>query len=138
VGVRFLEHTADAAIEVRARSLEGCFARAAAGMFACFTAPVGAATSVQAIDVDVKADGIDEVLVAWLEELLYQSEVKGLALHEFTVTQVSKQRMTGSAHGPRFGDGSETTGPAVKAVTRHGLELHKFRGYWVARVLFDV
>lgn len=137
MGVRFLEHTADAAIEVRARSLEGCFARAAAGMFACFTAPIGV-TSMTAVEVDVEADGVGELLVAWLEELLYQSEVKGLALHEFTVTQVSKQRMKGTARGPRFGEGSETTGPAVKAVTRHGFELRKSRGYWVARVLFDV
>jgi SHS2 domain-containing protein len=138
VGVRFLEHTADAAIEVRARSLEGCFARAAAGMFACFTAPIGATTSMTVVEVDVEADGVGELLVAWLEELLYQSEVKGLALHEFAVIHVSRQRMKGSARGPRFGDGSETTGPAVKAVTRHGFELRKSRGYWVARVLFDV
>lgn len=138
MGVRFLEHTADVAIEVRARSLEGCFARAAAGMFACFTAPNGVSTSIQTVEVDVEADGVDELLVAWLEELLYQSEVKGLALHEFTVTQVSKQRVKGSARGPLYGDGSQTTGPAVKAVTRHGFELRKSRGYWVARILFDV
>jgi SHS2 domain-containing protein len=133
-----VEHTADAAIEVRARSVEGCFARAAAGMFACFTAPTGPTASEQTVQVDVEAEGRGELLVAWLEELLYESEVRGLALHDFTVTQVSRQRMKGSARGPRFGDGAETTGPAVKAVTRHGFELRQSRGYWVARVLFDV
>lgn len=107
-------------------------------MFACFTAPAGASTSMESVEVDVEAGGLEELLVAWLEELLYQSETRGLALHEFTVTQLSRERVKGSARGPRFGDGSVTTGPAVKGVTRHGLEVRESPGGWVARVLFDV
>jgi SHS2 domain-containing protein len=107
-------------------------------MFACFTAPAGASTSTESVEVDVEARGLEELLVAWLEELLYQSETRGLALHEFTVTQLSRERVKGSARGPRFGEGSVTTGPAVKGVTRHGLEVRNSAGGWVARVLFDV
>lgn len=126
------------AIEVRARSLEGCFARAAAGMFACFTAPALPAASMQAVEVEVEADGPGELLVAWLEELLYLSEVKGIALHEFTITDLSDRKAKGWARGPRIGEGEVAVGPAVKAVTRHGLEVRKEGGNWVARVLFDV
>ena len=138
VGVRFLEHTADAAIEVRSRSLEGCFARAAAGMFACFTAPATKTAARQSVEVDVSADGPEELMVAWLEELLYQSEVKGLALHEFAVVQVSSSRVKGSARGPKFGRGAVAVGSGVKAVTRHGLEVRRIGAYWQARVIFDV
>ena len=137
VGVRFLEHTADAAIEVRSRSLGGCFARAAAGMFACFTAPATETAARQSVEVDVTADGPEELMVAWLEELLYQSEVKRLALHEFAVAQVSRSRVKGSARGPKFGRGAVAVGPGVKGVTRHGLEVRRIGAYWQARV-FDV
>ena len=138
VGVRFLEHTADAAIGVRSRSLGGCFARAAAGMFACFTAPATETAAPQSVEVDVSADGPEELMVAWLEELLYQSEVKGLALHEFAVAHVSRSRVRGSARGPEFGRGAAAVGPGVKAVTRHGLVVRRIGGYWQARVIFDV
>ncbi len=84
------------------------------------------------------ADGLEELMVAWLEELLYQSEVKGLAFHEVSVAAITENRVRGSARGVRFGRGAETTGPAVKAVTRHGLEVAHRDGYWRARVIFDV
>jgi SHS2 domain-containing protein len=138
VGVRFFEHTADAGIEVRGPSLASCFARAAAGMFACFTAPRGRNSPLTSVEVDVSADGLEELLVAWLEELLYQSEVKGLAFHEFSVAEVSAMHVRGSARGVRFGRHAETIGPAVKAVTRHGLEVTHHNGYWRARMIFDV
>jgi len=123
---------------VRARSLEGCFARAAAGMFGCFTAPAGSKAAMSSVAVDVRANGYEELMVAWLEELLYESEVKGLALHEFTVESASKSRVRGFARGPEFGAGAQAVGSGVKAVTRHGLEVVRVGGYWQARVIFDV
>ncbi len=90
------------------------------------------------VDLDVSADGYEELMVAWLEELLYQSEVKGLALHEFSVETVSEGRVRGSARGPRFGRGALAVGSGVKAVTRHGLQVLRVGGYWHARVIFDV
>jgi SHS2 domain-containing protein len=138
VGVRFFEHTADTGIDVRAPTLAGCFARAAAGMFACFTAPRGGKAPSQVVEVEAAGDGFEDVLVAWLEELLYQSEVADLALHDFTVSEVSKTHARGTARGVKFGSDAEVTGPAVKAVTRHGLEMAKRDGYWRARIIFDV
>jgi SHS2 domain-containing protein len=136
--VRFFEHTADAGIEVRAPTLAACFARAAAGMFACFTGPPERRVPSRVVDIDVAAEGRAELLVAWLEELLYQSEVKGLAFHDFSVMAVSKTHVRGSARGVRFGRDVETIGPGVKAVTRHRLEVAHRDGYWWARVIFDV
>jgi SHS2 domain-containing protein len=107
-------------------------------MFGCFTAPTGSNAAMLSVAVDVSADGYEELMVAWLEELLYQSEVKCLALHEFTVENVSKDRATGSARGPEFGSGAQAVGSGVKAVTRHRLQVIRVGGYWHARVIFDV
>jgi SHS2 domain-containing protein len=107
-------------------------------MFACFTAPTTKTAVLQSVEVEVSAEGREELMIAWLEELLYQSEVKGLALHEFAVGQVSRSRVKGSARGPKFGRGAAAVGPGVKAVTRHGLVVRRIGAYWQARVLFDV
>ncbi len=138
VGVRFLDHTADAAIEVRARSLELCFARAAAGMFAVFVTAASIGVPIEVVEVDVTAPDRKELLVAWLEELLYLSEVKGLALQVFKVTRVSRNRVTGSAHGAMFGPDDLAEGPAVKGISRHGLQLRRSGSTWQARLIFDV
>jgi SHS2 domain-containing protein len=137
--VRFLEHTADTAIGVRARSLEACFARVAAGMFAVFVAPAaGPGAAIESVQVDVRASGNKELLVAWLQELLYLSEVKDLALQTFVVKQISRNRVAGSAQGPRFGATDVAQGPAVKGVSRSGLQLRRTDATWHARVIFDV
>jgi SHS2 domain-containing protein len=138
VGVRFLEHTADMAIEVRARSLEACFARVAAGMFAVFVAPAGPRAAMESVQVDVRASGNKELLVAWLQELLYLYEVKELALQSFVAKEVSRNRVTGSAQGPKFGAADVAPGPAVKGVSRSGLQLGRTDATWHAIVIFDV
>ena len=138
IGVGFLEHTADTAIEVRAPSLEACFARAAAGMFAVFVGPAGIGAPMQSVGLDVTASTASELLVAWLEELLYLSEVKGLALQAFTAAEASQNRVIGFAEGARFGPDSITLGPVVKGISRHDLQLHRTRAGWLARVIFDV
>jgi SHS2 domain-containing protein len=136
--VRFLEHTADTAIEVRARSLEMCFARAAAGMFAVFVTAARIGATTESVEADVTAPDPGELLVAWLEELLYLSEVKGLALQIFTVTRVSRHRVTGSAQGAKFGPDDIAQGPAVKGISRHGLQLRRSGSTWQVRLIFDV
>ncbi len=137
-GVRFLEHTADTAVEVRASSLEECFARAAAGMFAVFVGPAGRGAEMESIAVDVTAPNPAELLVSWLEELLYLSEVRGLALQAFTVSRLGPDRVVGCAQGARFGPDAAAAGPVVKGVSRHDLQLRRSGGRWLARVIFDV
>ena len=138
VGVRFFEHTADLGIEVWAPSLESCFARAAAGMFASFIASGPLSGAEQSVRVEVSADGVEELMVSWLEELLFESEVKGIALHSFEVQSVAATHAVGLALGSAFGPASTQVGPVIKAVTRHGLEVRRAGRYWRARIIFDV
>lgn len=119
-------------------TIEACFARAAAGMFACSIGAPPRAAPLASVDVDVAAGTSEELMVAWLEELLYRSEVDGLAPHEFVVDSMTKTRLRGRARGARFGSGARTIGHGVKAVTRHGLEVRPTGNGWRARLIFDV
>ena len=138
--VRLLEHTADAAIEVQGRSPEECFALAAAGMFATFVMPAPGTWPEESIEVELNDPeaGDRELLLRWLEELLYQSAVRDLALLSFEVDAAAAGHVAGRASGRRFGAGVVPAGPGVKAVTHHRLKIWRAAPAWRARVVFDV
>ena len=139
LGVRFLEHTADIGFEVEASSAEECFARAAAAMFASFVPPEpppGAQTI--SVPVRVQAEGAAELMVAWLEELLYLSEVRGYLLTSFEVEEADGRQLRGRAEGWQARTSEESLGPAIKGITRHGLLVEATKDGWRARVYLDV
>lgn len=130
-----MEHTADTGIAVRAPTPEACFARAAAGMLSTF---VPAVHGSHQVDLDVRGSGRLDLLVAWLEEVLFRGEIKRLALTEVTVTKLTRSRITGFARGAPFGRAVSPVGPLVKGVSRHGLELRHVGAMWLARIILDV
>jgi SHS2 domain-containing protein len=135
-GVKLVEHTADTGIQVEGSTLEQCFARAAAGMFACFIEGGGRAGVT--LDIDLRADNLEELLVAWLEELLFRSEVSHLVFLTFEVLEVGRGCLHAHVRGRPLRPDEVQTGPVIKAVTRHGLAMVRTGGRWQTRVIFDV
>jgi SHS2 domain-containing protein len=135
-GVRFLEHTADIGIEAEAESMAGCLARAAAGLFGLMFIPPAYVERDRRAEMELEAASAEELLVGWLQELLYRSEVEGTCFLRFEV-ETDGRSLRGRAWGIPIGD-AEPAGPAVKGVTRHALALSERRGRWRARVLVDV
>lgn len=135
-GVRVLEHTADVGIEAEGGSLAECLARLGAGLFALMFVPP-AVDPQREIEVELDAPDPEELSVAWLEELLYRSEVDGVCCVRFEV-ETDGRRLRGRARGIAIAAGVEAAGPPVKAVTRHGLKVRRRDAGWLARVLVDV
>ena len=138
-GIRPIEHTADIGFEVEGASLEACFARAAAAVFQSFmpASSPPAAPSIT-IEVPVHGDGLAELLVGWLEELLFLSETRGLVWSSFEVDRVDRDTLLGRATGWRADERTEYVGPAIKGVTRHGLVIDRRGTNWRAQVFVDV
>jgi len=138
-GVGFLDHTADAGIEVEAPSLDMCLARAAAGLFAMMFVPPDKLdrSSLRMVEVGLKAANPEELMVSWLQELLYRSEVEDVFFLWFEV-ETDGRRLNGRAAGVPITPQLEPAGPGVKAVTRHGLRVERVDESWRARVIVDV
>ena len=138
-GVSFLDHTADAGIEVEAPSLDACLARAAAGLFEMMFVPPAKLDrrSVRTVEVGLEAASPEELMVAWLQELLYRSEVEDVFFVSFEV-ETDGRRLNGRAAGVPITPELEPAGPGVKAVTRHGLRVDRVDESWRARVIVDV
>lgn len=138
-GVSLLDHTADAGFEVEAPCLDACLARAAAGLFAMMFVPPGRMDrrSQRTVEVELEADSPEDLMVSWLQELLYRSEVEDVFFLRFDV-ETDGLRLNGRAAGVPITPGLEPAGPGVKAVTRHGLRVERVGEGWRARVIFDV
>ena len=143
-GVRMIEHTADFGLEVEAPSLEALFARAAAGMFSSFaeagseeSGPPAANRDDRDVAIELRGESVEELMVLWLDELLYRAEERRLIFTSFEVESIDPTRLTGRALG-RQAVAGETFEPPVKGVTHHDLWIRREDGVWRAHVIIDV
>lgn len=134
---RVLSHTADTGIEATADTLPGLIRELLTAMFGLLgTADPSAPT--RHITATVEAETAGDLVVDCLSEALYWSEVEDLLLCDFEVTGVAdtwaaKLRLGGVP----MADG-EATGPAIKAVTYHGLVVEERPDGWYGCVYLDV
>ncbi len=129
-----LVHTADWAIRVAAATQQELFATTARAMYALqdadLTQPITLARSISA-----SADAPPELLVAWLNRLLFSQELGGEMYTRFEIHEISATGLCCTAYGYR-GTPSHT---AIKAVTYYDLDVRpEMTGGWTATVTFDV
>jgi SHS2 domain-containing protein len=129
-----IEHPADLALVVRGASVEQLFVHAAEGMFNLMqyervgeTAPVSERIRLAALDVDM-------LLVDWLSELLYRSEV-GQALYTFFDITVNREA---SLDAQALGERGHAPRRSVKAVTYSDLAIEHTTSGYQATITFDV
>jgi SHS2 domain-containing protein len=131
-----LSHTADTGIVAYGATLEELFETAA---FAMFDLMYGIADrhGAESVKVEVAATTMEELLVDWLSDLLFESETRELAFCRFEIETIGDGRLKGRASSfPSAG--LELVGPPIKAVTYHGLAIEKLAEGLSARLVFDV
>ncbi len=139
-GYRELEHTADKAIEAWGRSLVELFATAAEGMFE-ENYDLADIPRMREWSVEVEGDLLEDLLHAWLAELLWIWERDEAVPCEFEVREVTDGpwRLRAVVRGGPVPEGMTYKGAAIKAVTYHELRVWRDgEGRWRARIVFDV
>lgn len=136
-GIEHIEHAGDARIELRAENLEELFELAAVALLDLITDPAGIAERVERT-IDLEADRPDELLVRWLNELLFVFETEGLLLRRFDLRIEQGRRLRATARGERYEPGRHPIEALVKAATYHQLELSGQPGDWSATVVLDL
>lgn len=142
-----LPHTADVGFRAKGASLSDLFETAAQAMFSVEynTSTVGFQLE---LDVAAESEDLEGLLAAWLSELLWLHDAKGFVPGDFMVIELGEPPIhrvggmpliiRGVARGSEIGDWFEQTGPQVKAVTLHGLQIIKKRNSYEATVYLDV
>jgi len=132
-----LEHTADIRIRVRARDLPSLFERAGYALFD-LVSDVSSIRGTEKRSISVRASDLEELLVSWLGELLYQFEVNGLLFSTFSVLSLDDQSLSAEVQGEAYDSARHLLKADIKAVTYHQLEIVQAGGEWQAAIVFDI
>ena len=136
-GFRLLAHTADMGIEARAASREKVVEEMARGLTALMFGRSPAVAQVTTSFV-VRADDPVELLVSWLNEVLYWSEKDNLVPASFHVGALSDGELQATIAGEPYHPRRHAVERQVKSVTYHQACLEKTPAGWYARVYVDL
>jgi SHS2 domain-containing protein len=131
------EHTADVGIEVRAETLERLFTNSALAMSDIMFEKCPSGTTETRL-VLVLGTNPEELLIAWLNELLYIYNVERLVFSEFSDVELTESTFMTRAHGERFDPDRHRVEMEIKAATYHGLSIERAGDEFAARIIFDV
>jgi SHS2 domain-containing protein len=143
----FIDHLSDIGIEVKAGSLEELFKNAALGMFSIMydLKDVQAKEKAEVSVKGKKGTDTEELLVSWLEKLLYIFETRKMLLCKFEINNIeitkSIKYINAFVYGEKINLSRHKFYTAVKAPTYHMLEVKsnaRAGGKWTARIIFDV
>lgn len=132
-----LDHPADIGFRVYAASLKALFPVAAEALISLILDP----SHIERRDeFQIRAEGLDfeSLLVNWLNEILYFTDSKRMALGAFEILEFNKYSIECLAQGESRDTEKHPAKLIVKAVTYHQLKITKTLEGWSADVYVDI
>lgn len=130
------DHTADMAITVFGATAEALFENAAFCLFDI----IGGDPSAQPVtdrQFSLERDSMEELLVEWLNSLLFSFETEGLLFCRFRVITLSPGCLVAEAGGYPVPEGFSPK-TVIKSVTYHNLYVSESGGVWQAGLVADI
>jgi len=131
---RLLEHTADALVEIYGKNLDELFANAAFALFDQIT-DISKVEPIGELGLKLEAESREQLLVDFLQELLFVHDTENLVFSEFVV-RTDGRKLDAVVRGQEFDEDKHSKRSVVKGVTYHRLEFDDKAG--TLTVLFDV
>jgi len=135
------EHKADMGIRGSGKTLAGAFTECAKAMFSVMI-DLKSIKAKNNIEFKVEAADQEQLLIKFLNELLYLKDTKEMFFSEFKVSKIYRKKETwfleGRAKGEKIDPKSLAFKTEVKAATYSGLKIIKERGKFIAQCIVDV
>lgn len=130
-------HTADIGVRVYGKDLKELFANAAFAMFDIIGDLEGMKTPITR-EFEVTAANYEELLVAWLDELLYHFYTKWIIFADFEIEELDSGHIKAKAFGRSVGDNKNRLKAEIKAATYHDLKIKQAGGIYEVEIIFDI
>jgi len=135
-----IEHTADVGLKVNGPTLKALFGNAAKGMFEIIGGKKGLKSGPRQKKIRIKkrAEGLEELLVGWLSELLYIFNREEILFSDFKILELDNDGISGEASGEKIDFSKNTLQREIKACTFHGLKIKEHKNGFSCNIIFDV
>jgi SHS2 domain-containing protein len=131
-GYQEIEHTADWEIRVWAPDISTLFKQAAQGMYS-LAGVVLESKPLISRRIEIQNIDLEGLLVDFLSELLYISEVDNVAFNTFNI-HIKGEYLFADLKGAPLASLTKE----IKAVTYHNLEINKEASHFEVSIVFDV
>ncbi len=135
----FLDHTADLRVKIPGNTLIHLFENAGMVLlhllFRIRSAPAG---KTDFLKVSLSGDGLEDLMVRWLSEILYQFEGENLVVLSLKIDVLSSENLKATLKTSPFDPKNYEIQREIKAVTYHQIEVTNKTGLWEATVTFDL
>jgi len=137
VACEWLDHTGDIGMVVHGDSPADLFATAGAALAELMADPLGV-TDVATRQIQVEAASLEDLLVRFLNDLIYVRETENFVWKRIEVELEGEPRLIARAFGERFCPKRHESRGGVKAATYHELRIGTDPHGWWAQVILDV
>lgn len=129
-------HTADIGLNVYAKTIKDIFKNAAEGMFSLLSSSVNKNKAIKK-EFSVKGYDPENILVNWLNELLYLAYSEKALFHSYKIISLGKNSLTALVNG--FKMYKDVSFPyEIKSVTYHNIKIKKTKTGYRTQVIFDI
>ena len=133
----YFDHAADVGIRCRATSVEGLFQAAGRALME-WMGPAPGREETAALEARVEGQDREDLLVRWLQELLYLFQTRHLYFVSVASVFISDRTLQGEFLFKHWDESSYGEFQEVKAITYHQLRVFEEGGSWHASVILDI
>lgn len=130
---RFVSHTAEVQVELRAPTLASLFEQAGRALADLMLEEAGDEMD-ESVRIDLEAESREALLVDWVNELIFRSEVDKVVYTDFAVDEIDDGRLAAQISGVEV----RALRTPVKAATYHDLAVEQADDHIEARLVLDV
>ena len=131
------DHPSDLELKVRGKTREELFLNAARAVGEFITPRPGSGPPARRI-IRLSAENREELLVAWLNEILFLLQSGRIKFHRFRFRELSGTSLRAVGEGRKLAAKELRGCPEVKAATYHDLFIRKIPRGWEAHVILDL
>ncbi len=134
---KIIDHTADICVRVFGNSLEEIFVGSSKAMMEIIT-DVEKVNPSKEISIKAQGENYEELLVKWLQEILYVHEVKKMVFKDFEIKIENGTKAVGKAYGEKIDVDRHEFYSNIKAVTYHNLKIISSKDKYRVDIVFDI
>jgi SHS2 domain-containing protein len=137
--VELFDHTADVGLRIHAETLDEVFRAAAGAMFDYVVVNRRDVLAADRSQIALDAETTDDLLVSWLNELIFRSETEHKLYTLFEVhVAADGLSLVAEIAGEPIDEARHILDHEVKAATHHGQSVKQVEGGWMAEVILDI